>query len=103
MTWAIVNIFAGMTVACLVSYLLGAHGDRFNIIERIGLGLMGGGSVLTIGPILTHAVIIGISPYDDWSGTLLRIGCAIVLLGVMGRLEGFTPSAKLSSQARNEK
>lgn len=100
MTWAVINIFAGMVVACLVSYLLGAHGQRFNVIERVGLGLMGGGSVLTIGPILTRAVIIDASPYDDWSGTLLRIGCAVVLLGVMGRLEGFAPSDRLS---RNRK
>lgn len=96
MTWAVINIFAGMVVACLVSYLLGAHGHRFNIIERVGMGLMGGGSVLTIGPILTRSILTGASPYDDWSGLLLRVGCAIVLLGVMGRLEGFAPSEKLS-------
>lgn len=95
MTWATINIASGVLVACLAAYLLGAHVHRFNLLERVGFGLMGGASILTIGPIMSRVSLISVSPYDDWSAPLLRVGCAMALIGVWGRLEGFVPSVKL--------
>lgn len=96
MIWAAINSFASLCVVILASYLLGAHGHRFNWLERVGTGLAGAGSIMTIGPILTKSAIIGISPYDDWSGCLLRFGLAVFLTGVVARLEGYAPAPRLA-------
>lgn len=96
MTFAIINIVAGVIVASFVAYLLGAYGHRFNWLERGGASLFGSAMILTIGPLLTHGVTGGVSPYDDWSATLLRVGLAMFLVGVVGRLEGYAPAARLS-------
>ncbi len=96
MTFAIINIVSGIIVAGFVSYLLGAYGHRFNWLERIGSSLVGAAMILSIGPLLTRGVTGGSSPYDDWSGTLLRVGLATFFVGVVGRLEGYAPASRLS-------
>ena len=46
-------------------------------MERIGMGLLGTGALLTIGPILWPEA----SPFEDWSVALFRLGCVIYLFG----------------------
>lgn len=75
--WPIINMTSSLIVAAIVAYKLGWKPDRFSFMERGGMSLVGAGCILTIGPIL----YVEPTPYEDWSGTLLRIGCAVYFLG----------------------
>lgn len=96
MTWVIVNSLASVIVFVSICYLLGAHGHRFNLLERLGFGLTGAGAILTIGAVMSRQDIVLHSPYDDWSGTLLRLGIMLSMFGVIGRLEGYAPASRLA-------
>jgi len=80
MTWIIINVALSSIVGLIVAVKLGLWHERFNQWERVGLGLLGAGCLMTIGPIMT----IG-SPFDNWSGSLLRLGLAIYFAGRMLR------------------
>lgn len=81
MIWTWINIALSVLVASIVSVKLGFWHDRFNLPERVGMSLLGAGCVLTIGPILTPVD----SPFEDWAGSLFRLGCAIYFVGRMLR------------------
>ena len=79
MFWPILNMISGLIVAAIVAYKLAFKGASFTLTERLGMGLAGAGCILTIGPIM----YVEPTPYEDWGGTLLRVGCAIYFVGRM--------------------
>lgn len=80
MTWALINAFFGLLAATIITYKLVVIPNRFNMIERIGMGLMGSGLILTLGLLMARD-----TPFDDWSTALLRAGCCIYFVGRMHR------------------
>lgn len=81
MIWTIVNVALSLIVGGIVALKLGLWHWRFNLCERIGMGLLGAGCVLTIGPILLQHG----SPYENWSVSLMRFGMAVYFCGRMAR------------------
>lgn len=79
MMWPIINTIASAAAALIIAYKLICLHQRFNLTARIGMGLIGGGLVLTIGPILSTAP----TPFEDWSGTMVRIGLSVYFIGQM--------------------
>ncbi len=75
--WAIVNAVLSSVVFGIVAFKLAVWHDRFNAMERFGMGLLGAGCLLTLGPILSD----GPTPFEDWSGSLLRVGCTLYFIG----------------------
>lgn len=75
------NIIASLLVAGILTYKLIWRADRFTCMERVGMGLIGGGSILTVGPLMSLAP----TPYEDWSATLMRLGLAVYFIGRMLR------------------
>jgi hypothetical protein len=74
------NVLASMIVFAIVSWKLIAQPQKFTWIERVGMGLTAAGCILTIGPVTFKP-----SPYDDWSGVLMRVGMALYFIGRMTR------------------
>lgn len=70
------NIIASLIVAGILTYKLTVRVHKFTCMERLGMGLIGAGSLMTIGPMLAEG-----TPFDDWTATLLRFGCAIYFIG----------------------
>lgn len=81
MIWPVINVICGLIVAAILTYKLTALVDRFTATDRAGMALIGAGMILTIGPILSSAP----TPYEDWSGTLIRVGCVVYFGGRMLR------------------
>lgn len=79
--WAIINATSGLLAAMIVAYEMAWLPDKFTPAERGGMGLIGAGMILTIAPILSEAP----TPYEDWSGTLIRVGFAVYSIGRMTR------------------
>jgi hypothetical protein len=75
--WPVVNVIASFIVALIIAYKLVCLHDRFTHMERAGMGLIGAGALLTIGPLTSTYP----TPYEDWSATLLRVGCMIYFIG----------------------
>lgn len=83
--WTILNIISGIVVALILSYKLILHSERFTLIERLGMALIGAAMILNLGPLAaTTALHCRMpTPFDDWGGTLLRAGCAVYFIGRM--------------------
>ncbi len=97
MTWVVINIALSLLLSIVGAYLIGGYGERFNWLERGGIATQAGAAVLRIGPILSHdSLVVSISPFDDWSGCLFVFGGAMALVGIVCRLEGFSPAARLA-------
>jgi hypothetical protein len=79
--WAVLNVVASLIVAVIVAFKLCRWPDKFTPMERVGMALVGAGSLMTVGPIISFAP----TPFEDWSATLLRGGCAIYFIGRMLR------------------
>ncbi len=77
MVFDILNSIGRLVLTIIVIYKLGQFRDLANAAERFGLGLMGGGSFLTIPNIWQHER----SPFDGWAATLLTWGAVIFVLG----------------------
>lgn len=71
------NTIGRLVLTIIVIYKLGQFRDMANGAERFGLGLMGGGSFLTIPNIWQHQL----SPFDGWAGNLLTWGAVIFVVG----------------------
>lgn len=80
MFWASFNAFCSIIVAIILTFDLGYMHEKFTPIERVGMGILGGSMVLSIGPLW-----VSNSPFEDWSSGLLRLGCAIYFVGRMTR------------------
>jgi hypothetical protein len=79
MFWPVLNMICGLIVAAILAYKLALRPASFTLMERAGMGLLGGGMVLTIGPIMAPSP----TPFEDWSATLVRLGCVVYFTGRM--------------------
>lgn len=77
MIWDILNATLRLALTALVIYKLAQFRYTMNVWERFGLGLMGGGSFLTIGIIVEGPR----SPFDGWAVTVLSLGMVMWLGG----------------------
>lgn len=76
----VINVFASLVVFAIIAYKLSINPDKFTWVERLGMGLLAAGCVMTIGPLTSDH-----SPFDDWSATLMRFGTAMYFIGRMTR------------------
>lgn len=70
-----------LAIAGLVTFKLVWRFHRLGCLERMGLALFGGSSLLTVAPILLRQD----TPYDDWTGLTFGLGVALYLLGKLIR------------------
>lgn len=73
----IANVAGRLILTMLVVYKLSLFRDHMILAERIGLGLMGGGSFLTIPIIIDREG----NPFNGWAITLLTFGAVIFIAG----------------------
>lgn len=81
--WIIVNVFLRATLTALLAYKLIVYNEQFNMMERLGMGFIGGCSFMTIA-IIYDAKHAG-TPFDGWAGSFMTAGCVIYFLGRMAR------------------
>lgn len=89
------NVLFSLIVAGILAYKLTCRADRFTLMERVGMGMIGSGSLMTVGPLMSAAP----TPFEDWSATLLRAGCAIYFVGRMLRHRHNNASAVRQARA----
>ena len=77
MIWDVCNSLGRFMVTVLATIIVTALREELNEAERIGLGLMGSGSFLTIGIIWEGHD----SPFDGWATSILTYGIALFLTG----------------------
>lgn len=80
---AIINGGLGLLIIAMILHKLFFDPDDLNGIERVGLGLISGGMVLTTAALAMHG-----TPFDDWSFNMTRVGFALfnyARLYAMGR------------------
>lgn len=75
--WDFINSFLRLILTGLVIYKLSQFREMANMAERLGLGMMGGGSFLTIGVIIEGHD----SPYDGWAAGVLTLGMVLLIGG----------------------
>lgn len=73
----IANVAGRLILTMLVVYKLSLFRDHMILAERIGLGLMGGGSFLTIPIIIDREG----NPFNGWAITLLTFGAVVFIAG----------------------
>lgn len=76
MIFDFLNSAGRILLTLIVAYKLVQFREMMIPLERIGLGMMGGGSFLTVSVIWEGAS----SPFDGWATTLMTVG-AILFLG----------------------
>lgn len=76
MIWDICLVGTSLTVALLAAVKLALWHRQFNAVERYGLGILGAGCLMTLGPILATG-----SPFDQWAPFLFRIGVLLLMIG----------------------
>ena len=79
--WSIINIITSLIPAAIICYKLGSHPDFFTPLERWGMGLIGCALFLRCGPILAKGALHDLTPFDDWSSTLLGLGLTMYFIG----------------------
>lgn len=77
MTWDIINSIARALVTLVCVYKLYRFYDMMIQPERIGLGFMASGSLMTV-PIIWQG---SRSPFDGWAVSVMTIGLAVFLAG----------------------
>lgn len=77
MTWDILNSLWRVLLVLVVAYKLTQFREMMIAAERIGLGLMGGGSLMTVSIIWEHRA----SPFDGWAVSVMTIGAVVFLMG----------------------
>ncbi len=75
--FAIVMTLLRLVLTGIVIVKITRFRDTMNAMERIGLGLMGSGSFLTVGVIWERSG----SPFEGWAATLLTLGAVLFLIG----------------------
>jgi hypothetical protein len=81
---AVLNAAACISLTVLVTGTMMAFRDQFIWVERLGIGLMGGSSFLTIAPLVDLSR--DGTPFDAWPSFLLKIGCIMLFSGRLYRL-----------------
>lgn len=80
MIWTVANVIVSVAIGLIVGVKLAVWHRMFNATERFGLGLLGAGCVMTIGPIVASG-----GPFENWAPILFRVGVAILMIGHMKR------------------
>lgn len=75
--FAIVMTLLRLVLTAIVIVKITRFRDTMNAMERIGLGLMGSGSFLTVGVIWERTG----SPFEGWAATILTLGAVLFLIG----------------------
>lgn len=75
--WTLSSLVSFVLIGALVGIKLAVWHRRFSWAERLGLGLIGAGSIMTIGPLLTP----GGSPFVDWAPLLRNVGLILLFTG----------------------
>ena len=70
-----------LVIPALVTFKLIWRFHRLNRLERAGLALAGGSSLLTVPPML----LTRLTPFDDWSGLVFGLGFLVYLIGKLER------------------
>lgn len=78
--FGVINVFSSLAVFVIVAFKLIWKPRAFTWVESLGMGLLGAGCIMTIGPLTFKP-----SPFDDWSITLFRVGCAVYFIGRLTR------------------
>lgn len=79
--WDVINSLGRVAITTVVVIVLVKFKEALNLIQRLGLGLMGGGSFLTVSIIWEGQR----SPYDGWSVTALTYGLLAFMVGTVYR------------------
>lgn len=77
MTWDILNSLGRLMLTLIVIYKLSQFREMMIPIERLGLGMMGAGSLLTISIIWERTR----SPFDGWAVTVMTVGAVLFVAG----------------------
>jgi hypothetical protein len=77
----IINVIGRLVVTALVIVEVALFRERNNMFERLGMGLMGGGSFLTV-PVILYPQN---TPFDGWSTSILTWGVICFLGGGLYR------------------
>lgn len=77
MTWDIVNSIGRVLLTIIVVIKVTRFGLTLNKVERVGLGLMGSGSLLTVNVIWDMRE----SPFWGWSVSLITYGAVLFIAG----------------------
>lgn len=76
MIFDILNSVGRLALTMLVVYKLTQFREMANVIERLGLGLLGGCSFLTIAVIWERD-----GPFEGWASTMMTLGAIMLLAG----------------------
>lgn len=82
--WPIVNICFRAMLTLVATVGMIRYGDRLSLAERIGIGMVGGSSIMTI-PLIWDVYKRG-TPFDGWATSILTIGCIVFATGRMYRI-----------------
>ena len=77
MTWDILNSLWRIMVTMIAVYKLTQFAGQMINMERIGLGMMASGSIMTI-PIIWEGQR---SPFDGWAVSVMTVGMIVFLAG----------------------
>lgn len=76
MTFDIINSIGRLLLTVIVVYKVTQFREMANPLERLGLGMMGGGSFLTIAVIWDAE-----GPFSGWAVSILTYGAVLFLVG----------------------
>lgn len=71
------NVLLRLTVTIIAVYKLSLFRDHMIALERAGLGMMGGGSFITIPIIVSQHD----NPFSGWATSILTLGAVLFLAG----------------------
>jgi len=72
-----INAVGRVLLTCIVVYKVTQFRDMANAMERLGLGMMGSGSFLTV-PVILYK---NQNPFEGWAVTILTVGAILLLIG----------------------
>lgn len=82
MTWIFANAILRLAVTIILTIKLARYADMLIKLERLGIGIMGGTSFLTV-PVIVNGG--SGTPFDGWASTLFTLGALIYFSGRMSR------------------
>lgn len=82
--FAVANMIGRLSLTLFIAYALLRFGHHMHGVERFGLGLIGGSSLMTLAPIWGSIERVE-TPFDQWSGVLLTAGMVMFAAGRMFR------------------
>ena len=82
--WAVVNSVLRLALTMLLTYKIIKHGHQLIPLERVGMGMMGGGGLLSV-PVIMGNANDTTTPFDGWSTSVLTIGALLYFSGRLTR------------------